>query len=338
MASFVMKSKTLEEYMKRVLMVLAVVVVLAAFQAFLLAGKPVIAVKTFENPPNYANSTIGNGLTDLFTTELAKTGKYKIIERAQADTLTDEVDFGKSGYVEQKTAVRKGHIKGVEYYFMAKVTNFGAKQQNVGGGGYGGGIFGGLGYKKDEAYVRIDYRIVDATSAEVIYADYGEGTYSKKGISMSGGNWAGGGTFNFGSSEFLESMVGKATMQALNNVILKMDHGFIAKHESRAEELKAEEAEAMRDQLEAMKKEPGNVLAKVSDEMVIVDMGSAKGFKPGDQLAVIVSVDTKNSAGQVVFSEEKEVGTIELFDVQPDRSKAKLISGRVAEGNIVKMK
>ena len=328
--------------MKRVIAGFVTMLLVLATAAFMMAEKPLLGIKTFENPPNYANSTIGTGLTDLFTTELHKTGKYRIIERAQADTLTDEVDFGKSGYVEQKTAVRKGHIKGVEYYFMAKVTNFGAKQQKVGGSGYGGGGWGGIvagiGYKKDEAYVRIDYRIVDATSGEVIDADFGEGTYAKKGISFGGGNWAGGGSFDFGSSEFLESMVGKATMMALNNVVLKMDHSFIAKHESRADELRQEQADAQRDQMEAMKREPGSILAKVSDTIVVVDIGSAKGFKVGDRLAVLVSVDTKNSAGQVVYSEEKEVGTLELFEVQPDRSKANIVSGRAAEGNTVKLK
>ena len=88
-------------------------------------GKPTVAVKTFENPPNYYNSTVGTGLTDMFITELHQTGKYNLIERAQVGQLIDEVDFGKSGYVDQQTAVQKGQIKGVQYYFLAKVTNFG---------------------------------------------------------------------------------------------------------------------------------------------------------------------------------------------------------------------
>jgi hypothetical protein len=256
------------------------------------------------------------------------------------DLLTDEVDFGKSGYVEQQSAVRKGHIKGVQYYFLAKVTNFGAKTNKVGAGGWGGSVFGGMGYKKDEAYVRIDFRIVDATSAETIMADYGEATYSKKGVSMGGGKWgSGGGALDISSSEFLESMVGRATMMAMTNIIDKMDHSFMAKHTSRADELAQEEARAQDEAVAALRKVPGKILAVVSPEMVIIDIGSNNGVKVGDQVGVYQNVDIKNSKGEVVFTEEKEVGLLEVFEAQPDRSKARVVSGAgVKEGYTVKLK
>ena len=66
--------------MKRITSMFAIVTVILACSALALAqegGKPVIGIKAFENPPNYYNSTIGNGLSDLFTTELMKTNKYR---------------------------------------------------------------------------------------------------------------------------------------------------------------------------------------------------------------------------------------------------------------------
>ena len=54
------------------------------------------------------------------------------------------------------------------------------------------GIFGGAKVKNDEAHVRIDYRIVDATSGETVDANFGEGKYSKKGMSLGGGSWGDG--------------------------------------------------------------------------------------------------------------------------------------------------
>lgn len=318
--------------------VLLALAVLMAAPATAQEGKPVMAVKTFENPPNYYNSTVGNGLTDMFITELQKTGKYKLIERAQVQQLTDEVDFGKSGYVDQASAVKKGHIMGVEYYFLAKVTNFGAKEQKTGGSGWGGSVFGGLGVKKDEAYVRIDFRIIDATSAETVYADYGEGTYKKSGVSFGGGAWGhGGGDFDVSSSEFLDSMVGRATTMALNNVIDKMDHGFLSTHTSRSAELKQQEASAQNEALAALRKVPGKVLAFVSNDMIIISLGASNGIQVGDRMTVFKSDDIKNSKGEVVYSEEKEVGSLEVFDVQPDRSKAKLVTGVAKEGMTIKV-
>ncbi len=325
--------------MKQTFRVAAFVSLLVLLALPVLAAKPVIAVKTFENPPNYYNSTVGTGLTDMFITELQKTGHYSIIERAQVKQLTDEVDFGKSGYVEQQSAVRKGHIKGVQYYFLAKVTNFGAKKKKVGGGGWGKSVFGGLGYKKDEAYVRIDYRIIDATSGETVYADYGEGTYANKGISFGGGKWgSGGGNLNVDTDEFRDSMVGRATTIALNNIIDKMDHTFLEKAQSRAEQLAQEEADAQQQALEELRKVPGNVLAAISKDMVIVSLGSNNGIQVGDKMTLIRSHDIKNSEGQVVYSEEKEVGTLEVFEVQADRSKVRVISGETPkEGDTVKV-
>ncbi len=302
-------------------------------------SKPVIAVKTFENPPNYYNSTVGNGLTDLFITELQKTGKYRIIERAAVKELMDEVDFGKSGYVEQSSAVKKGHIKGVEYYFFAKVTNFGAKKKKIGGGGWGGRIFGGLGYKKKEAYVRIDFRIVDATSGETVYADYGEGKCSRKGLSFGGGRWgSGGGALDVSSDEFLSSMVGRATMEAIHDIINKMDHSFLARHKSRAKELKEEEERARKEALEKLRHVPGKVLAVSGDSLIVVSLGSNNGIRVGDRLQILKENVIKDSKGNVVYSEDVPIGVLVVYKVQPDRSLARKESGNeVKEGYKVKI-
>jgi len=41
----------------------------------------------------------------------------------------------------------------------------------------------------------------------------------------------------------------------------------------------------------------------------------------------------------VVFTEEKEVGLLEVFEAQPDRSKARVVSGSdIKEGHTVKLK
>lgn len=328
--------------MKKMFVTLAAVCLVSLFVTAAMAAtdsRPVLGIKAFENPPNYYNSTVGNGLTDLFTTELQKTGKYKIIERAQIGEITDEVDFGKSGYVDQKTAVKKGHILGVQYYFLAKVTNFGAEQKKTGGSGWGGGVFGGLGVKKDKANVRIDFRIVDATSGEVVYADYGEGNYSKSGASFGGGAWGhGGGDLDLSSSEFLDSMVGKATLLSINDIMQKMDHGFLETHTSRSQELAQEESVAQQDAVAALRKVPGKILAVVSNDMIIVNLGSGNGIRAGDRFAIMKNTDIKNSKGEIVYSEEKEVGALEVFEAQADRSKCRLVSGTDAkEGYTVKL-
>jgi curli biogenesis system outer membrane secretion channel CsgG len=301
-------------------------------------GKPVIGIKAFENPPNYYNSTIGNGLSDLFTTELMKTNKYKIVEREALGDLTGEVDLGKSGYGDKATAVPKGHFKGLEYLFICKVTNFGEKERKVGGGGIGGRVFGGIGGRKTEAYVRLDFRIVDATTREVVYAGSGEGSDSTVGVSADGGALgSGAGAINFSDRSFLDSQVGRATMRSIKDVIDKMDHNFLAGRTSGSAEIKGKEAAARDEAESAAQSAPGKVLAVVSNQLIIVSLGSAQGLKIGDKLRVLKEVPVTDSKGKVVYSEEKEIGLLTVTDVQADRSKTTLASGAgVTEGLIVR--
>lgn len=326
--------------MKRVRSMFAVSVVILACCTLALAqgGKPVLGIKAFDNPPNFYNSTVGNGLADLFTTELVKTNKYKIVEREALGDLVGEVDLGKSGYGDKATAVPKGHFKGLEYLFVCKVTNFGEKERKVGGGGIGGRVFGGIGGRKTEAYVRLDFRIVDATTREVVYAGSGEGSDSTIGVSADGGVFgSGAGAINFSDRSFLDSQVGRATMRSIKDVIDKMDHNFLANRTSGSAEIKGKEGAAREAAETAAESAPGKVLAVVSNQLIIVSLGGAQGLKIGDKLRVFKEVPVTDSKGKVVYSEEKEIGVLTVTDVQADRSKTALASGTgVSEGLIVR--
>lgn len=317
-----------------------IVAAVLLWPAFSQEKKPILGIKTFENPPNYYNSTIGTGLTDLFVTELHKTGKYTIIERAAVDELVKEVDFGKSGYVDQKTAVRKGNIKGVEFYFFGKVTNFGAEQKKTGLGGIGGRVFGGLGARSDRANVRIDFRIVDATTGETLLAEYGAGESKQSGLSFDGGVFgSGAGAATFQSREFLDSMVGKATLAALSQCVEKMGRFFPQHTQSAAAQIKEKEAEAREAAMEALQSAPGKILAVPAPEVIIISLGKAQGLQNGDTLTVYQEIHTKDTQGNIVYTEEKLIGQIILVDVQQDRSKAQPSSGTgFAEGQIIKRK
>lgn len=328
--------------MKRLASILSTSAVILCCCAFALgqegSGKPVLGIKAFVNPPNYYNSTVGTGLSDLFTTELMKTNKYKIVEREALGDLIGEVDLGKSGYGDKATAVPKGNFKGLEYLFVCKVTNFGEKERKVGAGGIGGRVFGGAGVRKTEAYVRLDFRIVDATTREVVYAGAGEGSDSTTGVSVDGGAFgSGAGRIDFSDRSFLDSQVGRATMKSIKDVIDKMDHNFLANRTSGSSDIKAKET-AARDAAEAAAQNaPGKILAVISNQLIIVNLGAAQGLKIGDRLRVFKEMPVTDSKGKVVYSEEKEIGTLTVTDVQADRSKAALSSGAgFAEGQVVR--
>src|SRR5262245_50121168 len=168
--------------------------------------KPVIGVTTFENRSGCHSANLGPGLTDLFVTELMKTGRYKIIERDDLNDLVDEIELGRSGYLDRKSSVRKGHVQGLEYLAIGKVTNFGESEN----------AYGWLvGYHTREAYVRIDFRIVDATTGEVVYSGLGEGADSTKGLAFTVSTAGPAAAPDLTSAAFLKSQIGRATVKAI---------------------------------------------------------------------------------------------------------------------------
>jgi curli biogenesis system outer membrane secretion channel CsgG len=70
-------------------------------------SRPKIALKTFTNPANFSRSTIGNGLTEILTTELDNTGKFNVLERGNVDEITKEMDFANSDYAKNSSFAQK---------------------------------------------------------------------------------------------------------------------------------------------------------------------------------------------------------------------------------------
>ncbi|HYL98403.1 MAG TPA: CsgG/HfaB family protein, partial [Blastocatellia bacterium] len=290
--------------------------------------RPVIGVTTLENPPNYLYSTVGSGLTDLLVTELMKTDRYKIIERGDLDDLVDEVELGRSGYVDRQSSVKKGYFQGLEYLVIGKVTNFGERERSI---GYL------VGYRSREAYVRIDFRIVDATTGEIVYSGFGEGKDTTRGAGFAAFYSSAPVAVDVASASFLTSQIGRATIKAIDQAAAKLDDTHLDSRVSGAQVLAQQSEEAKRQAEEIKEKVPGRILAVAGDQSIIVNLGSSHGFKPGDRLQVFRVERVLDSKGVPVFTEERAAGVISLRDVQLDRSKAEKVSGEeFKEGYIVR--
>ncbi len=125
--------------------------------------KPRVAIKTFESPANSRNSTIGNALTDILITELAKTGRYTIVEREAAEELLREIDFGRTDWAKSSTFAGKGHLAGAEYFLLGKVSNFSyTEEQAQVATAFGGQL---VTVYVQSAEVRVDFRLVSTRSA-----------------------------------------------------------------------------------------------------------------------------------------------------------------------------
>ncbi len=81
-------------------------------------------VKTASEPPVVMVGTVRNrtsehidvkALTDKIRTELIKSKKFRFADKAARDELADEYEYQSGGFVDQKSASKKGRQMGVKY-------------------------------------------------------------------------------------------------------------------------------------------------------------------------------------------------------------------------------
>jgi len=112
-------------------------IVFVSLLALLLAGvtaqaqlKKRVAVFTFEDKSEqgwhwWSGGSPGEGMADMLTTELVKSGKYIVVERSEISKIMQEQDLGQTGRVTEQSAAKMGQLLGVELAIMGSVTEFG---------------------------------------------------------------------------------------------------------------------------------------------------------------------------------------------------------------------
>jgi curli biogenesis system outer membrane secretion channel CsgG len=169
---------------------------------------------------------IGQGINAMMTKRIVEDGRFTVVERRKVNDVMKEQDFAASNRVKQGTGARIGQIKGAQLTLMGDIVVFGRDDRRVGGGvgaavpGAGGAIGG---YKSDnKAVVVLDFRLVDAETSEVIATGEarGESKRTSKGFgaALFAGGVAAGGAVNMTSSNFGETIIGEATMDAVNKL------------------------------------------------------------------------------------------------------------------------
>jgi len=298
--------------MKQILICVLIGVLCVSTAAFPQLKKR-IAVFNFEDKSKHGwhwwtGGSPGDGMADMLTTELVKSGKYVVIERQEISSLMEEQNLGLSGRVTEQSAAEIGKLLGVELAVMGAVTEFGVSK---GGGGVRvKGI--GLGSSKQTATVAIDVRMVNTTTGEILAADHVSKEKSSGGLRIS--------TPKFGFNnrkDFDNSLAGKATREAVEDIMTLIEA-----------------------QMEALPWEGKVILVKGAD--IYIKPGSNAGVQGGDVFTVyaegeeLIDVDTGLSLG----SEETRGGTIEVKSLVSGGKAAKAAvktGSGFAKGNLVRL-
>jgi len=301
---------------------LMVFVLLLSSSVFASAKKR-IAVFDFEDKTNHnvrwwrGGQTVGEGMSEMLTTGLVKSGEFRVIERSKMQSIMQEQSLGMSGAVTNATAAKVGKMLGVDVGVFGAVTQFGYSESEAGGRAPIPTPFGRrsvrLGVKTLTATVGIDIRLVNTSSGEIIAAESVVVEEEKKGLKISDARRS----FS-NETDFDESMVGKATRAAIDSAIVKIT----AQMENVAWS--------------------GSII-KCDGTSAIINAGSATGISVGSVLEVyhkgeeLIDPETGLNLG----SEETKVGVIEVVSDIADgkASKCKILEGSCgSRGSIVRMK
>ena len=299
------------------------------------AAKKRVAVMNFDygTVRSYVSSIfgsdqdVGKGISDLLVQKLVQDGKYSVIERNALDKILAEQNFSNSDRADAATAAKIGRVLGIDAIIIGSVTQFGRDDQhtNVGGGGYGLGKFGlgGVGTSKAKAVVGISARMVNTSTGEILAAVTGTGESTRSSTSLlgAGGGWTGGGggSLDMGSSNFANTILGEAVHKAVDDTGTQLDGAV--------------------DKVPTVKLEVNGLVADVSGDTLIINVGKKAGVKVGDKLTISrqVRVVKDPATGKVIKSVEDKVGEMTVTEADNDSATGTFSgSGPAKVGDVVK--
>lgn len=285
-------------------------------------------VRTYVQQLFGSDQDVGKGISDMLVEKLVNGGQYSVIERNALDKVMKEQNFSNSDRADPTSAAKIGAILGVDGIIIGSITQFGRDDQhtNVGGGGYGPlGRFGvgGVGTSKAKAVVAISARIINTSTAEIMAAVTGKGESTRSDTKLlgGGGGWSGGGGggLDMGSSNFANTILGEAVRGAVDST--------------------AEQLNSASGKVTALKLNINGVVADVSGNTLIINVGKKVGVHVGDTLEVSrqVRVVKDPTTGKVIKAVTDKMGTATVTEVDDDSATATYSgAGAPKVGDVVK--
>jgi curli biogenesis system outer membrane secretion channel CsgG len=160
-----------------------------------------IAVVDFENKTTYGQR-LSRAAAEILVTELARTDRFVMVERQALDKVMAEQKLGLTGAVDPSTAAQMGKVLGLAAIVTGAISQFGTKTE--------GSDMLLAESKKQVAEATVDVRVIDATTAQILYAESGSGRAEHK-----TGSFLGMGT----KSSYDEALEDKALRAAITGFV-----------------------------------------------------------------------------------------------------------------------
>ncbi|MEK7407317.1 MAG: CsgG/HfaB family protein [Acidobacteriota bacterium] len=253
------------------------------------------------------NVDVGRGIGDLLVEKLVQSGAYSVIERKALSKVLAEQNFSNTDRADANSAAKIGRILGVDVIIIGSITQFGRddKATSVGGGAFGGVArrygLGGVQKREAKAVVDVSARMVSVDTAEILAVAHGKGESTRSGISLLGAGGSGGaggaGAYDMTSKNFSATLIGEAVHKAVGQLGQQLD------------------TSAGRVPVRVVQID--GLVADVSGNSLILNVGSRAGVKVGDRLRVSRKIrEVRDPAtGKIIRAIEDKLGDLVITEV-----------------------
>jgi curli biogenesis system outer membrane secretion channel CsgG len=132
--------------------------------------KKKLAIAKFENATRFGKRRLGENMTNVLTTELSKTKRFILLERADVDKILDQLALSQSGITEG--TLEQIQLLDADFILTGAVTHYAVTTTGS------SNLF--TQSKTQKAEVGTDVRIVDVRTGEILLSESGKGSVEKE--------------------------------------------------------------------------------------------------------------------------------------------------------------
>ena len=135
-----------------------------------LGPKKKVAITKFVNATRFGKRRLGNNVSEVLTTELAKTGRFILLERERVDQILEQVKLSQLGLTQGN--LDQIQLLDADFIITGAVTHYSVTTTGA------SNLF--TQNKLQRAETAVDVRIINVRTGEVILAETGRGVAEKK--------------------------------------------------------------------------------------------------------------------------------------------------------------
>ena len=229
--------------------------------------------------------SVGDALSAMLSKALSDSGRFVVVERASLAEVLNEQQLQASRVA--GGAPSRSRMIAAQFLVVGSVTEFGSAAKggglSVGGVRLGGGATGGAALSRQSGKVKIDLRLLDARTGQVVEAFTVSRNVSRTGVGLTGNQ----GGASAGANAFTRTPLGEASRQALDDAVARI-------------------VEAL-----ARRSWEGRVV-DLDGGLVVVNAGAEAGLAAGDRMRIerIGRAFTDPDTGEVLSEQRNSLGEI----------------------------